>query len=339
MNKIFITGGSGFIGTNFIYYCIDKGYQVMNYDILTYAGNKDNLKNIDKHHNYTFIKGDICNYDLLYECLKQFKPNYIINFAAESHVDRSIDKPENFIYTNILGTYNLLEASFKYFNNNNDFKLLHISTDEVFGSLIDDNNLFDENSKYNPSSPYSASKASSDHLVNAWIKTYDFPAIITNCSNNYGPYQYPEKLIPLIINKCIMEEELPIYGDGKNIRDWLYVEDHCEALYQVLDKGIIGENYLIGGNQEKTNIEVVELICKMLDELKPSNSLDSYTELIRYVNDRPGHDYRYAVDCSKINNELNWEPKISFHDGLKKTINWYLLNNDWVKKINNKQNG
>ena len=335
MNKIFITGGSGFIGSNFIYYCIDKGYAVMNYDNLTYAGNEFNLECLKNNQNYRFINGDICDSNLLYDCIINFKPNFIVNFAAESHVDRSINTPQNFIHTNILGTYHLLESSRKYYHQNKSkvFKLLHISTDEVFGSLKDDENLFDENSKYNPSSPYSASKASSDHLVNAWIKTYDLPAIVTNCSNNYGPYQYPEKLIPLVIQKCIFEEEIPIYGNGKNIRDWIYVEDHCKALYQVLNKGKIGDNYLIAGNQEKRNIEVVELICEILDEINSSDNLKTYKNLIKYVDDRPAHDYRYAIDCTKIINELNWKPKVNFYDGIKKTVKWYLQNMDWLDKV------
>ncbi len=335
MNKIFITGGSGFIGSNFIYYCIDKGYAVMNYDNLTYAGNEFNLESLKNNQNYRFINGDICDSNLLYDSIINFKPNFIVNFAAESHVDRSINTPQNFIHTNILGTYHLLESSRKYYHQNKSkvFKLLHISTDEVFGSLKDDENLFDENSKYNPSSPYSASKASSDHLVNAWIKTYDLPAIVTNCSNNYGPYQYPEKLIPLVIQKCIFEEEIPIYGNGKNIRDWIYVEDHCKALYQVLNKGKIGDNYLIAGNQEKRNIEVVELICEILDEINSSDNLKTYKNLIKYVDDRPAHDYRYAIDCTKINKELNWKPKVNFYDGIKKTVKWYLQNMDWLDKV------
>ena len=335
MNKIFITGGSGFIGSNFIYYCIDKGYVVMNYDNLTYAGNEFNLEYLKNNQNYSFVNGDICNYDLLYNSIINFKPNFIVNFAAESHVDRSINSPQNFINTNILGTYHLLESSRKYYYQNKIelFKLLHISTDEVFGSLSDNKNLFNEDSKYNPSSPYSASKASSDHLVNAWIKTYNFPALITNCSNNYGPYQYPEKLIPLVIQKCIFEEEIPIYGNGKNIRDWIYVEDHCKALYQVLNKGKIGDNYLIAGNQEKRNIEVVELICEILDQINSSNNLKTYKNLIKYVDDRPAHDYRYAIDCTKINKELNWKPKVNFYDGIKKTVKWYLQNMDWLDKV------
>ena len=335
MNKILITGGSGFIGTNFIYYCLHRGYMIMNYDNLTYAGNKYNLQSINNNENYTFVKGDIGNQDLLFDCFQNFKPNYIVNFAAESHVDRSIDSPNNFIHTNILGTYHLLESTLKYYNQDQDRKLkfLHISTDEVFGSLLDSENPFNENSKYNPSSPYSASKASSDHLVNAWIKTYHLPAIISNCSNNYGPYQYPEKLIPLMIQKCILEEELPVYGDGKNIRDWIYVEDHCDALLQILIKGKITNHYLVGGNQEKTNLEVVEMICRILNELKPSDNLKSYFELIRFVEDRPGHDYRYAIDCSKINEDLNWEPKINFENGIRKTITWYLVNKDWMNQI------
>ena len=335
MNKIFITGGSGFIGSNFIYYCIDKGYEIMNYDNLTYAGNECNLEYLKNNQNYNFVNGDICNYDLLYNSIINFKPNFIVNFAAESHVDRSINSPQNFINTNILGTYHLLESSRKYYYQNKSelFKLLHISTDEVFGSLSDDKKLFNEDSKYNPSSPYSASKASSDHLVNAWTKTYNLPALITNCSNNYGPYQYPEKLIPLVIQKCIFEEEIPVYGNGKNIRDWIYVKDHCEALYKVLNKGKIGDNYLIGGNQEKRNLEVVELICEILDEINSSDNLKSYKDLIKYVDDRPAHDYRYAVDCTKINTELNWNPKIGFNDGIRQTVKWYLENMDWLNKV------
>ena len=335
MNKIFITGGSGFIGSNFIYYCIDKGYTVMNYDNLTYAGNEFNLEYLKNNQNYSFVNGDICNYDLLHNSIIKFKPNFIVNFAAESHVDRSINSPQNFINTNILGTYHLLESSRKYYYQSKSelFKLLHISTDEVFGSLSDNKNLFNEDSKYNPSSPYSASKACSDHLVNAWIKTYNLPALITNCSNNYGPYQYPEKLIPLVIQKCIFEEQIPVYGSGKNIRDWIYVKDHCEALYKVLNKGKIGDSYIIGGNQEKRNIEVVELICEILDEINSSDNLKSYKDLIKYVDDRPAHDYRYAVDCTKINKELNWNPKIGFDDGIRQTVKWYLENMDWLNKV------
>ena len=335
MSKILITGGAGFIGSNFIYYCLEKNCKILNFDALTYAGNLNNLKNIKNNDSYTFVKGDICNKELLDDYLDSFNPDYIVNFAAESHVDRSVDNPYNFIKTNIIGTYHLLSSSLKYYLNKDDkseFKFLHISTDEVFGSLKDSGH-FDENTRYNPSSPYSATKASSDHLVNAWSKTYNLPVIISNCSNNYGPYQFPEKLIPLIIQRCLQEKMLPIYGDGKNIRDWIYVKDHCDALYKILDKGSTGERYVIGGNEEKTNLEVVQIICKVLDTVKPSTKLNSYTDLIKFVNDRPGHDYRYAINSSKINKDLNWCPKVDFKKGIIKTINWYIENEIWVENI------
>ncbi len=339
MSKYFITGGSGFIGSNFIQQCINKNHTVLNFDLLTYSGNLDNLHSISKNSNYSFIKGDICDKDLLDRSLCEFKPNYIINFAAESHVDKSIDNPDNFINTNIVGTYKLLSTSLNYYTNLTEdqrsiFKFLHISTDEVYGSL-DQKGLFDENSQYDPSSPYSASKAASDHLVSSWNKTYDLPTIITNCSNNYGPYQFPEKLIPHMIQRCLNEDYLPVYGDGKNIRDWIHVYDHCDAIYELSKIGMVGSRYNIGGSEEKANIEIVKEICNLLDELRPSSHLKSYNELIQFVEDRPGHDFRYAIDSSKIKNEIGWKPKLKFKDGLAKTVNWYLENQDWLDNIKN----
>ena len=342
MNRILVTGGAGFIGSNFVHYCLNKNDKVLNFDILTYAGNLDNLKNIENNDNYTFVKGNICDKKLLDECLDNFQPNFIVNFAAESRVDRSIDRPENFINTNVVGTYQLLSSCLQYYSNINDdshkskFMLLHISTDEVYGSLGEEG-FFNENSNYNPNSPYSASKASSDHIVSAWFKTYGLPTIITNCSNNYGPYQFPEKLIPHMIHRCLKEKKLPIYGNGKNMRDWIFVTDHCEALYQVLNKGSRGDNYIIGGDEEKSNIEVVQMICKILNTLRPSINLKTYEDLIEFVKDRPGHDYRYAIDCSKIKKELKWSQKVSFDEGLLKTINWYLENLEWTNKIINEK--
>jgi len=336
MNRIFITGGAGFIGSNFIHYCLKKNDIVMNYDLITYAGNLNNLKNINNEQNYQFVNGDICDKNLLYNSIEKFQPDFIINFAAESHVDLSIENPDWFINTNIIGTYKLLLSSLEYFNrmdtkNKKAFKFLHVSTDEVYGSI--NNGSFNEDSKYDPSSPYSASKAASDHLVNAWIKTYDFPAIITNCSNNYGPYQFPEKLIPHMIQRCIKEESLPVYGNGKNVRDWIYVEDNCEIQYKLLVNNCKKNKYNIGGNEEKNNLEVVELICEILDELLPSKKIKTYHELIEFVEDRPGHDFRYAIDYSRVSNEFNWNPKMNFKEGLRNTIKWYLDNQSWIDLI------
>ena len=339
--KIFVTGGCGFIGSNFILNQIDKKEsKIFNYDKITYAASNNNLISLKNNLLYQFEKGDIVDKQHLSQSINNFKPDYIINFAAESHVDRSIDGPKDFIMTNIVGTFQLLEASLEYFNNlsinkKNKFRLLHVSTDEVFGSL-GEKEFFHEDTSYNPSSPYSASKASSDHLVRAWSKTYGLPILITNCSNNYGPYQFPEKLIPLIIINCINNKKLPIYGDGKNIRDWLYVEDHCNALDLVLRNGKNGETYNIGGNEEKTNLNIVNSICDILDYKYPSNLLSSYKELIIYVNDRPGHDFRYAIDSTKIKSQLNWKPKFTFNEAIEKTINWYFDNKNWWKNfINN----
>ena len=334
--KLLVTGGAGFIGSNFIHRCI-KNHKILNYDKLTYAGNLDNLRSIEDNKNYSFLNGDIQDRLKLEKLFLDFKPDGIINFAAESHVDRSIDAPRSFIETNVLGTFELLNASLKYFNSldktgKSTFRFLHISTDEVYGSLGPDG-LFKETTAFNPSSPYSASKASSDHFVKSWFKTFGLPIIITNCSNNYGPYQFPEKLIPLVIINCLQNKSLPIYGDGKNIRDWIYVDDHCKGIFKVLKNGKIGETYNIGGNQETTNLELVHKICEILDIKKPLNSGDSYTSLIEFVKDRPGHDFRYAIDCSKIKNDLNFSPLQNIDSGLEKTVNWYLDNLDWINQI------
>jgi len=333
--NILVTGGLGFIGSNFIQHIFksNKEFQIVNLDKVTYAANIENLIDLpNSFHKH--IKGDICNKETLYKLFKEFNFDYVVNFAAESHVDRSIDDPSQFINTNIIGTYSLLEVALNHFRQGNkkDFKFIHISTDEVYGSL-GKNDFFYENTPYDPSSPYSSSKASSDHLVRAWNKTYDLPAIITNCSNNYGPYQFPEKLIPLMIINCIGEKKLPVYGKGKNIRDWLYVTDHCNAICRVIEKGSIGQTYNIGGNNEIENIQIVHTICDILDNKIPRKSKKSYKELIKYVRDRPGHDFRYAINSDKIKKELGWAPKESFESGIDKTVNWYLKNSNWLKKI------
>ena len=337
-NKILVTGGSGFIGSNFIHYLINNtDYQrIINLDKLTYAGNNENLINIQQNIRYKFIKGNICDRQCIKKIFQDYSPNKIVHFAAESHVDRSIDGPKDFINTNIVGTSILLEESLSYYNklkklSKSSFKFHHISTDEVFGSL-GEKGFFVEDSPYDPSSPYSASKASSDHLVRAWHRTFGLPVTISNCSNNYGPYQFPEKLIPLIIINCLSNKSLPVYGKGENIRDWLYVEDHCKAINLILQEGAIGDTYNIGGNNEISNLNIVESICTILDKLKPSNSGKSYKQLISFVKDRPGHDFRYAINTTKIKKDLNWEPKETFDSGLIKTIKWYLENENWWKK-------
>lgn len=336
--KFFITGGAGFIGSSLIRFLINETKnEVLNFDKLTYASNLKSLETVSQNSRYQFVKGDVCNKKLVTKIFRDFQPDIVMHLAAESHVDRSIGKPKEFIKTNVIGTLIMLECACKYWNDVNQKKFLfhHISTDEVYGSLKK-TNLFTETSKYDPSSPYSASKASSDHLVNAWHRTYGLPVIITNCSNNYGPYQFPEKLIPLIILNALENKPLPIYGNGKNIRDWLYVGDHAQALYKVVSEGKVGERYNIGGNSEKTNIDVVENICNILDDLIPLDNDEnkkSYKDLIMYVKDRPGHDFRYAIDSSKIQAELNWVPEETFEMGLKKTIKWYLNNLDWCKNI------
>ena len=337
-NKILVTGGSGFIGSSFIHYLINNTdyKRIINLDKLTYAGNNDNLINIQQNIRYKFIKGDICDRQCIKKIFQDYSPNKIVHFAAESHVDRSIDGPKDFINTNIVGTSILLEESLSYYNklkklSKSSFKFHHISTDEVFGSL-GEKGFFVEDSPYDPSSPYSASKASSDHLVRAWHRTFGLPVTISNCSNNYGPYQFPEKLIPLIIINCLSNKSLPVYGKGENIRDWLYVEDHCKAINLILQEGAIGDTYNIGGNNEISNLNIVESICTILDKLKPSNSGKSYKQLISFVKDRPGHDFRYAINTTKIKKDLNWEPKETFDSGLTKTIKWYLKNENWWKK-------
>ena len=331
--KFLITGGLGFIGSNLIRFLLkDNNHEILNLDKITYASNINSNKYFSSNKLYSFKKGDISNKDLLISLLDDFQPDFIMNLAAESHVDRSINEPDTFINTNILGTFNLLSTAKEYWKNlkgekKGRFRFHHISTDEVYGS-IEDAKLFTESSPYNPSSPYAASKASSDHLVRAWYKTYELPILISNCSNNYGPYQHPEKLIPLMILNALNNKDLPIYGDGLQVRDWLYVEDHVKALYQIILNGKVGETYNIGGNNQIKNIEIVKIICDYLDnQFKFENKISgSHKNLIKFVEDRPGHDICYGINASKIMKELNWEPKITFEIGIKKTIQWYLSN-------------
>lgn len=326
--QMLVTGGAGFIGSNFIHYLLKKNrmVKIINFDKLTYAGNLQNLKDIEENPDYVFIKGDICDKDRLNSIFAEYSPDFVVNFAAESHVDRSIRSPEEFIKTNVLGVQNLLKSSLE-----NDVKLfVQISTDEVYGSL-GNSGIFVEESPLAPNSPYAASKASADLLARAYYKTYSFPVITTRCSNNYGPYQFPEKLIPLTILNCLKGEKIPIYGNGLNIRDWLYVEDHCSAIDMVIQKGVVGEIYNIGGNNEKTNLEIVKTIISIVSEkLSDSNISES---LISYVEDRKGHDKRYAIDSSKLQTELGWKPAVSFEEGIRKTVEWYLNNQDWLNSI------
>jgi dTDP-glucose 4,6-dehydratase len=339
--KILITGGAGFIGLALIKHIINKTkFKILNIDKLTYASNIFSLKEIKKNKRYSFKKIDICNQKKMRKIFLEFKPNIVMHLAAESHVDRSIDGPKEFIRTNVFGTYVLLEEAKNYWsnlnkNNKKNFIFHHVSTDEVYGDLDKNSSPFTEDTSYKPSSPYSASKASSDHLVRAWYRTFKLPILITNCSNNYGPYQFPEKLIPLIISNAIEGKKLPVYGKGNQIRDWLYVEDHAKALLKVALKGKAGETYNIGGNSELKNIEVVKNICKILNKLKPSKSktIKKYEDLITHVKDRPGHDKRYAINFTKIHKNLNWYPKNTFKTGLKKTIIWYLKNRKWCEKV------
>ena len=340
---IIVTGGAGFIGSELIRYLIENTkYKVVNIDKLTYSGNLESLISIEINSNYIFEQIDICDENELKRVFAEHKPDIVMHLAAESHVDRSIDGPKDFIQTNIVGTFVLLEQAKNYWQKlqgtkKEDFRFLHVSTDEVYGDLNGKEDFFIEDTAYDPSSPYSASKASSDHLVRAWFRTYQLPVLITNCSNNFGPYQFPEKLIPHIILNAIEGKELPIYGNGKQIRDWLYVNDHVRALLIVALKGQIGETYNIGGNNEVQNIQVVEKICDILNILIPErlNGLDSYRELITFVQDRPGHDVRYAIDSSKIKTFLGWEPKENFESGLQKTVEWYLDNLSWSENIQN----
>lgn len=337
--KVLITGGAGFIGSAVIRHIIHHtDDEVLNIDKLTYAGNLESLKDIDQSARYSFKQIDICNSEAMTEAFSSFAPDLVMHLAAESHVDRSIDGPAEFITTNIVGTYTLLEVVRHYWQGmdqtkKSQFKFHHISTDEVYGDLEGTTDLFTESTPYAPSSPYSASKASSDHLVRAWHRTYGFPILVTNCSNNYGPYHFPEKLVPLVILNALDGKALPIYGKGNQIRDWLFVEDHARALYKVVTEGQVGETYNIGGHNEKQNIEVVKSICQILDELKPSTDGIQYESLITFVKDRPGHDLRYAIDASKIANELNWTPTETFDSGIRKTVEWYLENLDWCRRV------
>ena len=335
MKKILVTGGCGFIGSNYIHQVFEKGRDIhlVNLDKMTYAGNIHNLNGIpDTFH--TFVEGHICDADLVKSLFEKYQFDAVVHFAAESHVDRSIEGPAEFIQTNVVGTLNLLEQSrlFYQHSNSDNFRFLHVSTDEVYGSL-GEHGKFQETTPYDPSSPYSASKAGSDHLVRAWNRTFGLPILITNCSNNYGSYQFPEKLIPLMIINCLHGKPLPVYGKGENVRDWLYVRDHCEAIHSVLTTGTVGETYNIGGNNEIKNIEVVTTICSLLDEISPKEDGSQYSDLITYVRDRPGHDFRYAINANKINSELGWSPQESFETGIRKTIQWYLDNESWWRSI------
>jgi dTDP-glucose 4,6-dehydratase len=334
---LLVTGGAGFIGVNFVRLVRNQGVtRVVNLDKLTYAGNLLSLADLKDDSDHIFVREDICNRAMLRELFQRHKPDAVVNFAAESHVDRSITGPDTFIQTNIVGTFALLEESRAYFSGltgekRDGFRFLHVSTDEVYGSLGPTEPGFSETTSYDPRSPYSASKAASDHLVNAYFHTYGLPVLLTNCSNNYGPYQFPEKLIPLMIMNAVAGKPLPIYGDGKNIRDWLYVGDHCRAILTVLEKGRAGESYNIGGNSEKYNIDVVTTICGILDENLPESRFRPHTSLLTSVKDRPGHDRRYAIDATKIRTQLGWAPAETFESGIRKTVQWYLDHDDWVK--------
>ncbi|MCB1051166.1 MAG: dTDP-glucose 4,6-dehydratase [Acidobacteria bacterium] len=333
MQNVLITGGAGFIGSNLIYRALQKGYRVVNLDKLTYAGNLENLAKLPSDAAYTFVQADIGDQTTLAQVLRNHRINAVLHLAAESHVDRSIDGPAAFIETNLVGTFRLLQTCLEYWREGGmdaNFRFVHISTDEVYGTL-GETGFFTEETAYAPNSPYSASKAGSDHLVRAYFHTYGLPCVTTNCSNNYGPYQFPEKLIPVIILNALKGAPIPIYGDGKNIRDWLYVEDHADALLTALEKGQPGETYNVGGNNEKTNLEVVETVCGLLDELAPKAS--PYRDQIHFVRDRPGHDRRYAIDASKIQRELGWSPQETFESGIRKTVAWYLANRAWCERI------
>jgi dTDP-glucose 4,6-dehydratase len=334
--KILVTGGAGFIGSNLVHLLVARGHQILNIDKLTYAGNPRSLADLDQNPAHHLLQADICDANAMRVAFSGFQPDWVMHLAAESHVDRSIDGPGAFIQTNILGTYTLLEAAREFWNNPKSQiqnpKFLHVSTDEVYGSL-GESGFFTEGTPYDPHSPYSASKASSDHLARAWRDTYGLPVIVTNCSNNYGPYQFPEKLIPVVILKCLRGEPVPVYGKGENIRDWLYVEDHAEALLAAVSNGKAGETYNIGGNNEQRNIDLVRMLCSILDELRPRTDGASYAKQITFVTDRPGHDLRYAIDASKIKKELGWTPKQDHQSGFRKTVLWYLENESWWKEI------
>lgn len=337
--SIIVTGGAGFIGSNFVLDWFGESSEpVITLDKLTYAGNPENLASLAGNPNHQLVVGDIGDTKLVAELLAKHKPRAVLNFAAESHVDRSIHGPGEFIQTNIVGTFHLLEAVRAYWSElpaqeKQDFRFLHVSTDEVYGSLAKDDPAFRETNPYEPNSPYSASKAASDHLVRAYHHTYGLPVLTTNCSNNYGPYHFPEKLIPLVIHNALAGKPLPIYGDGQQIRDWLYVKDHCSAIRRVLDKGVLGETYNVGGWNEKANLDVVNTLCELLDELSPRADGQSYKQQITFVKDRPGHDRRYAIDAGKLERELGWRPAETFESGIRKTVQWYLTNQKWVDNV------
>jgi dTDP-glucose 4,6-dehydratase len=336
LRVLLVTGGAGFIGSNFVLEAVRRGHKVVNLDALTYAGNMDNLDSLHGNASHIFVQGSILDGELVSKLLAEHKPNAVVHFAAESHVDRSIVGPRAFVDTNITGTFTLLDAALKHTRalpegDRSNFRFLHVSTDEVYGSLGPDEAAFHEETSYKPNSPYSASKAASDHLVRAYFHTYGLPVVTTNCSNNYGPYQFPEKLIPLMIHNAINGKPLPVYGDGQNVRDWLYVADHCDAILSVLENGVLGETYNVGGLNEQKNLDVVNILCGILDELHGAGA--PHNQLITYVKDRPGHDRRYAIDCRKLQNELGWAPKESFATGIRKTVEWYLQNSAWVEKI------
>ena len=338
MKNVLVTGGLGFIGSNFIRLLLKSGEfnQVINYDKQTYAGNPENLQDLEQENSYHFIQADICDGNSVLQALEGYEVDAVVNFAAESHVDRSIDGPEPFVHTNVVGTLRLLESTKSYLaevasNKRDSFRFLHVSTDEVYGSLKPEDPAFCETTPYAPNSPYSASKASADHLVRAYHHTFGLPVLTTNCSNNYGPYQFPEKLIPLMILNACERKSLPIYGDGSNIRDWLHVEDHCSGILSVLRKGRAGETYCIGGASEKTNMEVIDTLCNILDRHHPSGA--PHNRLKTFVTDRPGHDHRYAIDFSKIKNELGWQPSYSFEQGMEQTVEWYLNHQEWCENV------
>jgi len=340
MKNVLVTGGAGFIGSNFVRYVLQTqpDVSIVNLDLLTYAGSLENLKGLPSPDRYEFVKGDICNQAVVEDILRRHQIDTIVHFAAETHVDRSIYGPAAFVQTNIFGTFSLLEATRNIWLNekkadSRTVRFHHISTDEVFGSLTPDAPAFDEKTSYSPNSPYAASKASSDHLVRTYAHTYGLPVTLTNCSNNYGPYQFPEKLIPLMILNALEGKPLPIYGDGRQIRDWLYVEDHCEAIWQVLQHGRIGESYNVGGNNQPANLEIVDIICDIFDELKPKSPYRPHAGLKKFVSDRPGHDRRYAMNINKIGQELGWQPRHPLKEGLLKTVCWYLEHEDWIQAI------
>lgn len=339
LQTILVTGGAGFIGSNLVRLLVrDKGVRVINLDKLTYAGNLESLADLEGNPRHQFTQTDLCDAEALREVFETFQPDAVMHLAAESHVDRSIDGPGEFIQTNVVGTFTLLQAALGYWRElapgrKEAFRFLHVSTDEVYGSLSSGDPAFSETTPYDPHSPYSASKAASDHLARAWADTYGLPVLVTNCSNNYGPYQFPEKLIPVVILKCLRQEPIPVYGKGENIRDWLYVTDHAEALYTVLTRGQPSQTYNIGGNNERSNLELVRLLCSILDELRPGSR--PYADLITFVTDRPGHDLRYAINPAKIRDELGWTPLEDFQSGFRKTVQWYLDNEAWWQRILN----